>query len=279
MRRSSFCTLPALFLAAITVTVLPRAAQAEMGRWVFGEEAKVRLVAAAPRTDGLVPAAIEIVMTPGWKTYWRTPGAGGLAPRFDFSRSDNVRAATVSYPPPERETDGFSASNVYHDRVVLPVTVERTDSQLPGRLDLQLMIGVCLDICIPVMLEAAIDLPADLVDPRADEIVAAAEARLPGAAEAGRFAVETVTRTGGTDTFPEFDVTVAAPDPATAAVFVEGPAGWWPAPPEELWRDDRSLVYRIVFDRLGLKTAPTGADLVFTVVSGGAAVEQRLTLD
>ena len=35
-------------------------------------------------------AALHLTLTPGWHTYWRIPGEAGIAPRFDWGRSQNV---------------------------------------------------------------------------------------------------------------------------------------------------------------------------------------------
>ena len=34
--------------------------------------------------EGRRVAALELVLEPGWKTYWRSPGDAGLAPVFDW---------------------------------------------------------------------------------------------------------------------------------------------------------------------------------------------------
>ena len=39
-------------------------------------------------------AAVEMRLDSGWKTYWRTPGAGGLPTQFDFTASRNITDVT-----------------------------------------------------------------------------------------------------------------------------------------------------------------------------------------
>ncbi len=240
---------------------------------------KVRLVAGEARAGGIVAAALEVVLDPGWKTYWRTPGGGGLAPGFDFSRSENLRGATIRYPVPHRVSDGYSVSNVYEGEVIFPILLEPIDPTRPLRLSLGFTFGVCQDICIPVDLRAVLAWMPGTEDPDAEAVVGAGEATLPGHPVPGEFAVERVVRTGGTETFPEFEVDAAIPRPDGAVMFVEAPEGWYPGVPEEVRRDGGRVVYRVTIDRLGVKAPVAGAELVFTIVSGGRAIEQRVVLD
>lgn len=38
--------------------------------------------------DGHRVAALKLVLEPGWKTYWRSPGDAGVPPVFDWSGSE-----------------------------------------------------------------------------------------------------------------------------------------------------------------------------------------------
>src|SRR4030081_1467168 len=59
----------------------------------------VRLLAGS-RSGGVLLGGIAFQLQPGWKTYWRTPGDSGVPPRFEFSTSENIEAATVMWPGP-----------------------------------------------------------------------------------------------------------------------------------------------------------------------------------
>ncbi len=39
-----------------------------------------------------VNAVLQVRLEGEWKTYWRSPGEGGVAPSFDFSTSSNIGA-------------------------------------------------------------------------------------------------------------------------------------------------------------------------------------------
>lgn len=93
-------------------------------------------------------AAISIDLAPGWKTYWRSPGEGGLPTEFDWTASENLESARVSWPRPEVFRDYGMRSIGYVDQVVLPVTLT---PQAHGdiSLSLHMRFGVCKEICIP----------------------------------------------------------------------------------------------------------------------------------
>ena len=106
------------------------------------------------RTDaGTQMAAIRLTLAPGWKTYWRAPGEGGIPPEFDWSGSQNVAGLRLNWPVPEVSDQGGMRSYVYHDSVVIPVELSLSDPEraivLAGSVDL----GVCDEICLPVTLD------------------------------------------------------------------------------------------------------------------------------
>ncbi len=252
-------------------------AKAEFGQWVVLDKARARLIAAGIGKDGRLEAGIEIMLDPGWKTYWRTPGAAGLPPVIDFGASGNLGAVEVRFPVPERDEDEYGVSNVYHDGVMLPVEAEVPDPAAPIDLRLALDFGVCEEVCIPEHIEAEVNVQPGVVDRLASATLAGARAQLPGPPVPGVLSVDAVQRSGGDETKPDFELTVSAP--ADAELFVEGPADWYSGAPERVADDGDKGVYRVTFDRLGAKTPIKGASLRVTIVADGKAVEQSVALD
>lgn len=266
--------LPAALLAALAFPAA--AAQPGFGPWSSGQEARVRLVAAGVGEDGRLAGGIEIMLEPGWWTYWRTPGAAGIPPVIDFSGSGNLGAATVSFPLPERHDDGYGASNVYEGGVLLPFSAAVPDAGAPIELRLSLDLGVCQEVCIPEHVEASLTLPPGTHDRVAAATLAGARAQVPGAPLPGRLEVGSARRSGGTDERPEFDIAVTAPD--DVVIFVEGPPDWYPRMPERV-EDAPGTVYRVVFDRVGAKSPVDGESLRVTMAAGGKAIEQIVPID
>lgn len=108
--------------------------------------------------DGRRIAALQLSLTPGWKTYWRAPGDAGIPPSFDWSRSENLRSVRLHWPRPQLfEQNGMRTAG-YAGEFVLPVEIVPADPSRPVRLVARMEIGVCRDVCMPAELrfEAAL---------------------------------------------------------------------------------------------------------------------------
>lgn len=270
----AFATIVAALVAG---AVAP--ATAAVGEWATGAKARVRLVVAGIGDDGRLNAGIEIALPPGWKTYWRSPGDAGIAPIIDFTGSRNLGPAQVSFPPPHRVDDGYLVTNVYTDRVVLPVSAAVLDHASAVDLAVSLDLGVCEEVCIPDHVDTRLVVPAGNSDPAAARMLADARAALPGPPEPGAFFIGSVSRDDGNDKRPVFRFALTAPDVDSAVVFVEGPDDWYADAPILAGETDGKAEYTVKFDRLVAKTPIAGARLRVTVVSGGRAIEQTIGLD
>jgi DsbC/DsbD-like thiol-disulfide interchange protein len=117
--------------------------------------AEVRLIEGWQAADGTHVAAVEIRLAPGWHTYWRMPGEAGMPPVLDWSRSRNLASVRHEWPRPILfESYGMQTIG-YAGELVLPVvlTPERPGEPIEAALDL--IFGVCDEICIPA--EARLD--------------------------------------------------------------------------------------------------------------------------
>lgn len=120
--------------------------------------AQVSLQAGWAEPDGRRVAALRMELAPGWKTYWRRPGAAGIPPRFDWTGSSNVADLLIVWPTPEI-FDSFGMLTIgYHDRMVLPLAIIPEDPARPIRIRLALEYGVCAEICVPASAELALDI-------------------------------------------------------------------------------------------------------------------------
>jgi DsbC/DsbD-like thiol-disulfide interchange protein len=269
-----FLLIPAL--AVVTFSVPLQAAQPGFGTWSGSEQARVRLIATGVGEDGELLGGIEIMLQPGWWTYWRSPGAAGIPPMIDFEGSENLGDVNVSFPLPERHDDGYGVSNVYVDGVLLPFKAEVPDPSAPVALKLSLDLGVCSEVCIPENVEATLTIPPGVHDRVAAATLAGARAQVPGPPVPGTLAVDSARRNGGSEERPVFDLGVTAPE--DAMVFVEGPADWFAGVPERIG-EGSSVIYRTTFDRIGAKTPIEGAQLRVTLAAHGKAVEQTVPID
>ena len=136
------------------------------------------------RTDaGTHMAGLQVTLAPGWKTYWRVPGDGGIPPRFAWDGSENLSAVAFHWPVPDVYHINNMRSIGYEGIVVIPVELTVPTPSAPARMAGQVQIGVCEEICVPVVLQFDAVLPVDRA--RDPAIVASLIDRPRTAREAG----------------------------------------------------------------------------------------------
>lgn len=127
--------------------------------------------------QGTHMAALRIQLQPGWKTYWRAPGDGGIPPQFDWSGSENIKAVQFHWPRPKVAYVNGLRTIGYSDEVIIPIEVsprsKGTSVVLKGRVDL----GVCNDICVPMSVAFSANLPPTASKP--DPVIRAALKKSP----------------------------------------------------------------------------------------------------
>jgi len=196
-----------------------------IGAWVAAEEAEVRLVSAlsaiAPDA-GLVDLGIQLRLSEGWRIYWRTPGAAGMPPEFDWTGSENLASVTLRWPAPARFEAYGQQSYGYTGEVLFPATARlaRPGEALSLRLTLAYLI--CREVCMPGEAVLALDLPAGAAAPtEAAAEIARHARRVPvDAAEAG-VAITARRKPGGVTVIARSPEPLVAPD-----LFLE-----WPVEP------------------------------------------------
>ncbi len=282
-------------LAAIVMCVAsaePARAEPAASDWIEGHNVRTRLIAgqqaaanlagSAAQDGSNILAGLEMVMSSGWKTYWRQPGdAGGVPPEFDWSDSTNLASATVLYPAPHRMTDRAGSAIGYKDGVVFPVLVVPQDKSKPVGLKLKLAFGVCRDICVPSEGAYEVTVPAS-ARPEVPEALRQAIERVPkiaSAASASPLLVKSQTSLDGAATKLTMHVNFPR-GTAGADVFVEGPPGEFVPLPRQTGKvDDKTLIFEIDLSKGADVAALKGKQLKATMVSDAANSEQTFVLE
>jgi len=267
----------AVIAAAFATSIATSPAVAGIGEWAVADVVRARVVASFDE-DGHPVAAIEIRLNPGWKAYWRTPGEGGLPTVFDFSLSRNLASADANYPPPRRYNDGYTTTNVYEGRVLFPIELSSALSSVSMAIVVQIDMGVCEQVCIPLQLETSVELPVGAEDAAARSIIDEAIAILPNVPEPGVFEVTGVALVVDDSETALFEATAIVPQAFGSDLFIEGPVGWYPTAPQQIGRTGNTLTFAFAFERSGEAAPLEGSELTFTLVSSGAAIEQRIML-
>lgn len=220
-------------------------------------------------------------MSPGYKTYWRSPGDFGVPPRFDWSGSVNVGGLDVRWPAPERFEDGAGYSIGYVGEVVIPISVMPVDPARPVMLVLKLEYAVCDKICVPVTGEAQLWLEpgvTSVVSPR----LASYEARIPAPLKPGPhkdkpFIVESGLEEVASEQKLRLVLQVP-PDGKVEDIFVEGP-GMWSFGKTKLQPLEDGKVLALIKVNERPKGAAGPIPFIFTIRSQPKSVESRLELD
>ena len=276
-------TLPAVIaacsLATIVISAISPVRAADSSAWSRDSHSAFRLIAGSNAAGATaLRAGIEIKLDPGWHTYWRYPGDSGVPPRFDFSQSDNLSAATVLYPVPHLYSDETGNTLGYKDAVIFPVRVVPKETDKPVTARLKFEYAVCEKVCVPVegMAELALTAGASALDAP----LKAAEARVPKAVSAAQAGLTLHRTPGGAK--PMVTVDLDAPAGANVALFVEGPTSDWALPiPQPLPAADANhRRFSFALDGLPPRVNPNApVDLIFTIVEGSRALEVRTHLD
>lgn len=143
-------------LACLLMLWLPALQAADSG-WLqspANDHTKVRLRADTSH-PGETRLLLAIELQQGWKTYWRSPGEGGIAPAISWQ--GNPPPATWFWPTPQRFDVAGISTQGYHNRVELPIVIKgAAPPQLAGTLTL----STCSNVCILTDYPFSLDLGA-----------------------------------------------------------------------------------------------------------------------
>jgi len=260
-------------IVCLVLFLTPGVALAARSGWSPADQSQMRLLLTRA-SDGGLEAGVEIVLEPGWYTYWRNPGEAGVPPVFDFSASENLSDVEVRYPAPLRKDAGGATSLIYQDEVVFPLTLIPRDASLPITLRLSAKFGVCSEICVPTQSSAEVTLQPDAAaDPLSTERLRGFEERVPKAAEPGRFDIEAVADSGDALT-----IDVRMPESSYSDLFAEPPEGWFIGQPAFVARIGGVSRYRLPLSGRPRDAQIKGQKFRFVAVTSGEAIEKAVEI-
>ncbi|EJE8516500.1 protein-disulfide reductase DsbD family protein [Vibrio parahaemolyticus] len=95
-----------------------------------------------------VPGFLEVRLAGDWKTYWRSPGEGGIPPSMTWGGSQNLNDIVWHWPLPKRfELLGIETLG-YNGNVIFPMTLYVDDLDSPVVLDANLTLSSCTTVCV-----------------------------------------------------------------------------------------------------------------------------------
>ncbi len=106
---------------------------------------------------------LDVKLTGDWKTYWRSPGEGGVEPSIDWQNSQNLSKVDWQWPHPQKfellgiETLGYKGDTLF------PMTLHVEDMSRPVTIDAVLTLSSCTTICVLTDYQIQLTfLPSDL---------------------------------------------------------------------------------------------------------------------
>jgi thiol:disulfide interchange protein DsbD len=97
---------------------------------VFAAHTKVDLLLShdAVRPGQTILAGVRLRMEDDWHTYWRNPGASGMATSIKWTLPKGMEAGDIQWPLPEKLPDEDLTTYIYHGEAVLvvPITIGAT---------------------------------------------------------------------------------------------------------------------------------------------------------
>lgn len=104
-----------------------------------------------------VQGLLEVKLDTDWKTYWRSPGEGGVAPSINWETSSNISHVDWQWPLPKRyEFLGVETLGYKHD-VIFPLSIHVKDMTKPVFLSGKLTMSSCTSICVLTDYELSFD--------------------------------------------------------------------------------------------------------------------------
>lgn len=247
------------------------------------DQTQVRLLSAAAAVGNAesLRLGLQFILKPGWKVYWRSPGAAGFPPHLDWTGSVNLKRAEMAWPAPQR----FSVLGLdtlgYHDDVVFPLAVYLVKPGAPLDLKLKVDYLTCSEICVPYTASLALQLPAGGAAPtRFTHLIDRFENQVPRDGKAVGLEIERAIITGSRDK-PALEVTAHAREPFEKPdIFVEGPSQLdFAAPKVALADNGHTATFRLGIATVA-KEFPNWqtTPLTLTLVDGGRSIEKHETL-
>lgn len=255
------------------------------GPWVSADEMQARIISGTSSIgdQAQIEAALEIRMSPGWHSYWRSSGDSGLPPRFNWENSENIDTIEVSYPTPKRFDEMGLTTFGYDGNLTMPMVITLKEPNKDAALNMRLDTMVCKDICIPQTLDLTLAIPAGDGTPSKNvRLIDFAKTKIPQSEDTSNLKIENITV--GPDAIVVNAYSQRGFD--NSDIFVEvGEHSLTSKPNFEVPGDDtrRSMIVVPVSDAVkedyGSSDMPyAGVDITVTLTNGRDAIERTLVI-
>jgi suppressor for copper-sensitivity B len=250
--------------------------------WASNPHGAARLISAVEATgsSAQLDIGVQLRLTPGWHTYWRTPGDAGIAPTIDWKGSENLVGAEIAWPAPHRLPSLGGLETVgYEDGVVLPIAVQLANPGARLHLHAEVDYASCKEVCIPYHASLDLVLPPGFAQPGPEApMIAAARARVPGDLSTAQFKLlGAVVGTERGNTVLSIRLASTGTALYSPDLFVEGLAKGSPGRAEIALADAGRVATVQIPIRHEAAAAIAGTKLRVTLVDEARAAETEIT--
>ncbi|HEX3890248.1 MAG TPA: protein-disulfide reductase DsbD domain-containing protein [Verrucomicrobiae bacterium] len=114
-------------------------------------QVKLLLSADTAKPGDTILAGVDLKMEPGWHTYWKNPGAAGMATEIKWQFPPGVTAGEIQWPLPKKLPPAEVTTYGYEDEVMLIVPLTLASNLPAGPIDLKANVSwlECKEVCIP----------------------------------------------------------------------------------------------------------------------------------
>ncbi|WP_041766134.1 protein-disulfide reductase DsbD family protein [Psychromonas ingrahamii] len=155
--------LTILFVLSLLLSAFSVSAQPVSTGWLTHPdhppvEVRFMLTGEVDKTTHKANGLLEVNLEGEWKTYWRSPGEGGIAPALDWSQSSNLSDLEWRWPTPTYYEQLGVMTLGYKHHVIFPMQLTLEDINQPIVFSGKLTLPTCTNIC--VLTDYELDLPA-----------------------------------------------------------------------------------------------------------------------
>lgn len=152
-----------LLVSSLLLSAFSVAAQPVSTGWLTHPDhppvqARFMLTGEIDKKNSQVNGLLEVNLKGEWKTYWRSPGEGGISPILDWSQSTNLTALQWQWPTPTFYKQLGIMTLGYKHHVIFPLQLTFNDINQPMVFSGKLTLPTCTNIC--VLTEYELNLPA-----------------------------------------------------------------------------------------------------------------------
>ena len=138
------------FLAVLAISMPGWAASTG---WLVNDDhppARIRFTLAGPLEPAstTLAAILEVQLEGDWKTYWRSPGEGGIAPTINWQQSTNLKQTDWAWPAPKQFSLLGLQTFGYKGNTTFPITLQLDEQKALTQLRGKVTLSSCTTICV-----------------------------------------------------------------------------------------------------------------------------------